>query len=101
MFMGSWCGCLHESRGCEYVFVGLKRHPTGQEGVSDPRGEGLYMCSYIHGVAVSIRASVVGVFWWISTKIQVGKKVFWIREGRGCTRVHEFVVRLSPSEPRL
>ena len=99
--MGAWCGCLHHSRGYEYVLVGLKRDPTGQEGVSDQSGEGLYTCSYVCVVAVSISASATNVFWLVSTKTQVGRKVFRIREERACTRVHTFVLWLSPSVPRL
>ena len=81
--------------------MGLERDPSGQVGVSDPRGEGLFTSSWMCGMAVPITASAVGVFWWVTSVIREGKKVFWIREGRACTRVHGCVVRLSPSQSRL
>ena len=40
---------------------------SGQEGVSDPKEEGLLFFSCVHGVAVSITVEAVMVFSWVSS----------------------------------
>ena len=81
--------------------MGLKRDLRVQEGVSDPRGEGLFTGLWMHGVAVSITTEAVSMFLWVLRVARVGRKVFRIQEGRACLRAHTFVLWLSPLVPRL
>ena len=47
--------------------MGLERDPRRQEGVLDPRREGLFTGSWVRGEAVSIRAEAVSMFLWVSS----------------------------------